>query len=151
MKRPSGQVHYNILWWSLASHRYNSVYSSLRPFEGAQAVTHQTIIVLDFGSQYTQLIARRLRELSVYSEIWPPDAPAEKIRARQPAGIILSGGPRSVSDPGAPTCDPALFDLGRPVLGICYGMQLMADTLGGRVAPAAQREFGHATVSIDHP
>jgi GMP synthase (glutamine-hydrolysing) len=111
-------------------------------------VSHQTIIVLDFGSQYTQLIARRLRELSVYSEIWPPDTPAEKIRARQPAGIILSGGPKSVSDAGAPKCDAAVFDVGTPVLGICYGMQLMAHTLGGTVAPAAQREFGHATVSV---
>ena len=111
-------------------------------------MSHQTIIVLDFGSQYTQLIARRLRELSVYSEIWPPDTPAETIRARAPVGIILSGGPKSVSDPGAPRCDPALFDMGSPVLGICYGMQLMAHTLGGSVAPAPQREFGHAMVSI---
>jgi len=111
-------------------------------------VNHQTIIVLDFGSQYTQLIARRLRELSVYAEIWPPNTPAERIKARQPVGIILSGGPKSVSDPGAPKCDPALFDIGSPVLGICYGMQLMADSLGGRVAPAAQREFGHAAVTI---
>ena len=109
-------------------------------------MNHQTIIVLDFGSQYTQLIARRLRELSVYSEIWPPDTPADRIRAKEPAGIILSGGPRSVSDAGAPRCDPGLFDLGQPVLGICYGMQLMAHQLGGTVAPAAQREFGHATV-----
>ena len=109
---------------------------------------HQTIIVLDFGSQYTQLIARRLRELSVYSEVWAPDTPAEKIRAREPAGVILSGGPKSVSDKGAPKCDPALFTISTPVLGICYGMQLMADTLGGTVAPAPQREFGHATVSV---
>ena len=111
-------------------------------------MAHQTIIVLDFGSQYTQLIARRLRELSVHSEIWPPDAPAAKIRARQPAGIILSGGPKSVSDSGAPRCDPSLFDIGQPVLGICYGMQLMAQSLGGAVAPAPQREFGHATVTV---
>ena len=111
-------------------------------------MNHQTIIVLDFGSQYTQLIARRLRELSVYAEIWPPNTPAERIKVRQPVGIILSGGPKSVSDPGAPKCDPALFDIGSPVLGICYGMQLMADSLGGRVAPAAQREFGHAAVTI---
>jgi GMP synthase (glutamine-hydrolysing) len=111
-------------------------------------LTHQTIIVLDFGSQYTQLIARRLRELSVYSEVWPPDTPIDKIRARGPIGIIFSGGPKSVSDPGAPKCDPAVYDLKVPVLGICYGMQLMTDMLGGEVAPARQREFGHATVSI---
>ena len=111
-------------------------------------MNHQTIIVLDFGSQYTQLIARRLRELSVYSEVWPPDTPIEKIRARNPVGIILSGGPKSVSEPGAPKCDPQVYDLGKPVLGICYGMQLMADALGGRVAPAPQREFGHAKVSV---
>jgi GMP synthase (glutamine-hydrolysing) len=111
-------------------------------------VSHQTIIVLDFGSQFTQLIARRLRELSVYSEVWPPDAPAERIRARQPAGVILSGGPKSVDEPGAPRCDPAVFDVGVPVLGICYGMQVMAHALGGRVAPAPHREFGHAMISI---
>jgi GMP synthase (glutamine-hydrolysing) len=112
-------------------------------------VAHQTIIVLDFGSQFTQLIARRLRELSVYSEVWPPNTPIEKIRARDPVGIILSGGPKSVSDTSAPKCDPAIYTLGRPVLGICYGMQLMADQLGGRVAPAPSREFGHAVVSVD--
>ena len=111
-------------------------------------MNHQTIIVLDCGSQYTQLIARRLRELSVYSEIWPPSTPVETLRARNPVGIILSGGPSSVSDAGAPSCDRMLFELGRPVLGICYGMQLMADMLGGRVAPAPQREFGHANVHI---
>jgi len=124
--------------------RYNSVILLV-------PVTHQTIIVLDFGSQFTQLIARRLRELGVYSEVWPPDTPMEKIRARDPAGIILSGGPKSVSDATAPKCDPAVYAIGRPVLGICYGMQLMADQLGGRVAPAASREFGHATVAISEP
>jgi len=111
-------------------------------------VSHQTIIVLDFGSQYTQLIARRLRELSVYSEVWRPDAPLDAIRQRRPVGVILSGGPKSVSEPGAPRCDAGVYDLGVPVLGICYGMQLMAHALGGEVAPAPQREFGHARVSI---
>jgi GMP synthase (glutamine-hydrolysing) len=111
-------------------------------------VSHQTVLVLDFGSQYTQLIARRLRELSVYSEIWAPDTPAERLQSRNPVGIILSGGPKSVSDAGAPRCDPAIFDIGTPVLGICYGMQLMAHSLGGKVAPAPQREFGHATVTL---
>jgi GMP synthase (glutamine-hydrolysing) len=100
----------------------HTVIIAFNPFLTRPSVNHQTIIVLDFGSQYTQLIARRLRELSVYSEIWPPDSPAQRIRERHPAGIILSGGPKSVSDPGAPLCDPAIFDLGRPVLGICYGM-----------------------------
>jgi GMP synthase (glutamine-hydrolysing) len=111
-------------------------------------VAHQTIIILDFGSQYTQLIARRLRELSVYCEILPFGTPSDVIAARAPVGVILSGGPRSVSEPGAPRCDARLFDVGVPVLGICYGMQLMTDTLGGRVAPAPQREFGHATVHV---
>ena len=87
----------------------------------------------------------------MYSEIWAPNAPAEKIRARHPVGIILSGGPKSVSDEGAPRCEPAVLDTGIPVLGICYGMQLMAHSLGGTVAPAREREFGHATVTITHP
>jgi len=111
-------------------------------------VTHQTIVVLDCGSQYTQLIARRLRELSIYSEIHPPDTPLARLRERRPAGVILSGGPRSVSDQGAPRCDLGVFELGVPVLGVCYGMQLMTDMLGGEVARAPQREFGQATVTV---
>ncbi|OFW17399.1 MAG: glutamine-hydrolyzing GMP synthase [Acidobacteria bacterium RIFCSPLOWO2_12_FULL_67_14] len=111
-------------------------------------MSHQTILVLDFGSQYTQLIARRLRELSVYSEIVPFNTPLETLRAQKPVGLILSGGPKSVSDPGAPTCAPGVFDLGAPVLGICYGMQLMTDVLGGEVRQSGHREFGHALVRV---
>jgi GMP synthase (glutamine-hydrolysing) len=111
-------------------------------------VTHQTIIVLDFGSQFTQLIARRLRELSVYSEILPFDTPLADVLARTPAGVILSGGPKSVSEAGAPHCDFGVFSAGVPVLGICYGMQLMTYALGGEVAAAPHREFGLATISI---
>jgi GMP synthase (glutamine-hydrolysing) len=111
-------------------------------------VSHQIILVLDFGSQYTQLIARRLRELSVYSEIVPFNTPLDKIRERNPVGIILSGGPKSVSETGAPKCAPELFELGTPVLGICYGMQLMTDVLGGEVRRSGQREFGHANVRV---
>jgi GMP synthase (glutamine-hydrolysing) len=111
-------------------------------------VSHQTILILDFGSQFTQLIARRLRELSVYCEILPFHTPVDVLRARRPVGIILSGGPKSVSESGAPKSDRGVLQMGTPVLGICYGMQLMTDMLGGRVAPAAHREFGHALVQV---
>ena len=111
-------------------------------------VSHQTILVLDFGSQYTQLIARRLRELSVYCEIVPFNTSVEKLRAKDPVGIILSGGPKSVSEAGAPKCETGIFDFGVPVLGICYGMQLMTDVLGGDVRRSGHREFGHAQVSV---
>jgi GMP synthase (glutamine-hydrolysing) len=114
-------------------------------------VHHQTIVVLDFGSQFTQLIARRLRELSVYSEILPFNTSPAEIARRKPLGIILSGGPKSVREAGAPRCDPAVFDSGVPVLGICYGMQFMTDALGGDVEPAPHREYGLATVSIAQP
>ena len=111
-------------------------------------VTHQAILVLDFGSQYTQLIARRLRELSVYSQIVPFTTPAEDIRARRAAGVILSGGPASLSSGEAPQCDPEIFSCGVPVLGICYGMQAMTAALGGTVGHAAEREYGHAVVQV---
>src|SRR5688500_12716063 len=104
-----------MLWCGQHAHAYNS---------GRPPVEHQAIIVLDFGSQFTQLIARRLRELSVYSEILPCTTPAATIRAKRAVGIILSGGPRSVSEPDAPRCDEGVFGAGVPVLGICYGMQL---------------------------
>ena len=112
-------------------------------------MTHQTIVVLDFGSQFTQLIARRLRELSVYSEILPFDTSLDEIQRHRPVGIILSGGPKSVSEAGAPRCDARVMSVGVPVLGICYGMQLMTDILGGQVAPAPHREYGLATITIE--
>ncbi len=108
----------------------------------------QVIPVLDFGSQYAQLICRRVREQGVYSELCRPDISIEELRAMSPRGIILSGGPSSVYAPGAPKCDPKLFDLGVPVLGICYGMQLAAQLLGGAVKPAAAREYGRAQLKI---
>ena len=109
---------------------------------------HQKIIILDFGGQYTQLIARRVRENHVYSEVAPWSISAEEIRKRQPVGVILSGGPSSVCDLDAPHCDPAIYDLGVPVLGICYGMQLTAHLLGGRVERAKEREYGRVTVRM---
>ncbi len=106
----------------------------------------EEILILDFGSQYTQLIGRRIRETHVYSEILPFHAPVEALRKRKPKGIILSGGPSSVYDEDAPGCDPALFEMGIPILGVCYGMQLIAKDLGGRVEPAHEREYGHGTL-----
>ncbi len=108
-----------------------------------------TIVILDFGSQYTQLIARRVRELRVYCELLPHDASRAEIERLQPRGIILSGGPASVYDRGAPQLPEFLFDLQVPILGICYGMQLLAQQLGGRVAGSPRREYGHAKVWVD--
>ena len=107
-----------------------------------------TVVILDFGSQFSQLIARRVRELNVYSELLPHDTPWAEIERRRPKAIILSGGPASVYDAGAPYPDPALWSAGIPVLGICYGLQLMAHQLGGEVAPSAKREYGPASVQI---
>ena len=111
----------------------------------------ERVLILDFGSQYTQLIARRVRESHVYCEIHPFNLSLEAIKSFQPKGIILSGGPSSVHDDGAPHSDPEIFNLGIPVLGICYGMQLMAAQLGGSVEKADRREYGPATVEIDIP
>jgi GMP synthase (glutamine-hydrolysing) len=111
-------------------------------------VEAQSIVVLDFGAQYSQLIARRIREQNVFSVVLPCTAPIDEIKSYAPAGIILSGGPSSVYDQDAPAADPRVFSLGLPVLGICYGLQLMTHVLGGKVRPAGKREYGHATVEI---
>lgn len=108
----------------------------------------ETVLVLDFGSQYTQLIARRVRELGVYSEIKPFNEPIERIKETQPRAIILSGGPASVWDKGSPSLDPGVFNLGFPILGICYGMQLIAHLLGGKVERSTRREFGPAEIEV---
>ncbi|MGE0481517.1 MAG: glutamine-hydrolyzing GMP synthase [Phycisphaerae bacterium] len=107
------------------------------------------VAILDFGSQYSQLIARRVRDNHVYSELLAPTTKADELRARGVRGIILSGGPASVYEPGAPRCDPAIFELGVPVLGICYGMQIVCQVLGGDVAAGKMREFGRVRVRVD--
>ena len=107
---------------------------------------HQKILILDYGAQYTQLIARRVRELRVYCEIHPGDVGSEFVRQFAPAGIILSGGPSSVYEDEINRAPQAVFDLGVPVLGICYGMQTMAYQLGGKVEPGKVREYGYAEV-----
>jgi len=109
----------------------------------------EKILILDFGAQYTQLIARRVREAGVYCEIHPFSMPLDAIRKMQPKGIILSGGPASVYEAGAPKSDPRILDLGIPILGICYGMQLITEQLGGRVGRAAEREFGRAVLRVN--
>ncbi len=112
------------------------------------SVETQSIVVLDFGAQYSQLIARRIRENKVFSVVLPFNASLDEIRSYSPAGIILSGGPSSVYDKGAPHADPRVFELGFPVLGICYGLQFMVFALGGRVTPSSKREYGHASVEL---
>ena len=110
---------------------------------------HEKVLVLDFGSQTSQLIARRVRDLSVYCELVPCNIPYEKVLEAKPKGLILSGGPDSVYREGAPTMDPRLATaLGVPLLGICYGMQLMGKLLGGRVAGGEGREFGRAELQV---
>ena len=116
--------------------------------EGVPMRQHQMVLVLDFGGQYNQLIARRVRDEGVYCEMIPGNAPLSRIRELKPVGIILTGGPNSVYAPGAPSMDPGVFNLGIPVLGICYGMQLMTHMLGGSVRPAQKREYGRAMVDL---
>ena len=111
----------------------------------------ETILIIDFGSQFTQLITRRIRESNVYSEIHPHTITIEQIENINPIGIILSGGPMSVYDDGAPKADKSVFELKKPILGICYGMQLICLNSNGIVEPAKDREYGKATLKIsDH-
>jgi GMP synthase (glutamine-hydrolysing) len=112
-------------------------------------VGQDAILVLDFGSQYSQLIARRVREAKVYCELVPGTVGADEVRRRNPRGLIFSGGPASVYESGAPKPDPAIYDLNLPILGICYGMQLLAHDLGGAVEPADRREYGLASLVVD--
>ena len=109
---------------------------------------HDLVLVIDFGAQYAQLIARRVREANVYSEIMPHTASTSEILARRPKAIILSGGPSSVYEPGAPQLDAALVDSGTPAMGICYGFMAMAQVLGGSVARTGMREYGRTAVNV---
>jgi GMP synthase (glutamine-hydrolysing) len=115
----------------------------------ARTMDHRPVLILDFGAQYTQLIARRIREQRVYSEIHPCTMPLAQMQALKPVAVVLSGGPQSVYEPGAPTVDPGVFELGVPVLGICYGMQLACRLLGGEVERADKREYGPARIVIE--
>jgi len=131
----------------------NSSTSPLPPglFPSSLKVQRQMIVILDFGSQYSELIARRIRETHVYSEILSYRTTAEQLRQLRPQGIILSGGPNSVYEPGAPACDLEIWNLGIPILGVCYGMQLMVQQLGGKVEPAQKGEYGRAALHILDP
>jgi GMP synthase (glutamine-hydrolysing) len=123
--------------------------ASLKKKDGGTVSTKRGIVVLDFGGQYTQLIARRIREQEVFSAILPCTATIEEIRAQEPVGIVLSGGPSSVYDAEAPKCDPNVLALSVPVLGICYGMHWLTHTLGGKVERAERREYGPALLDIE--
>ena len=111
---------------------------------------NELILILDFGGQYNQLIARRVRECNVYSEVVPFDISIDKIKEKNPKGIIFTGGPASVYGEDSPKCNKEIFELGIPVLGICYGMQLMTYTLGGKVERANKREYGVLDVNINN-
>ncbi len=130
--------------------RISRLYTPARPLPH-WSVDSQTVVILDFGSQYTQLIARRIREQNVFSVVLPCTVPLAEIKALNPIGVILSGGPSSVYDADAPPADPKILDLGVPTLGICYGLQFIVHHLGGKVRSAPKREYGHAEVAVEDP
>jgi len=111
----------------------------------------ECILIFDFGSQYAQLIARRVRDLNVFCQIVRHDLPAQRVAELKPSGIIFSGGPNSVYEPGAPHCDPAIYELGIPILGLCYGLQLIGEAFGGKVKPGVSREFGRTHLQVSNP
>ena len=113
------------------------------------SISRERVLILDFGSQYAQLIARRVREQNVYCEIVRHDISVERIKEHNPQGLILSGSPSSVYEEGSPRCDPELFQMGLPVLGICYGMQLATEAFGGKVSSTSTREYGRAQLTVD--
>ena len=113
-------------------------------------LNQEIVVVLDFGGQYNQLITRRIRDLGVYSELHSYKITAEELKGMNVKGIIFSGGPNSAYAEGAPHCDPAIFDLGIPILGICYGMQLMTQHFGGKVDAADHREYGKANINVEN-
>jgi GMP synthase (glutamine-hydrolysing) len=141
-----------VVWPLLAYTSFLSSIYNRKTFEVQKVSnTFETIVILDFGSQYTQLIARRIRELGVYCEIHPFNLSSEVLKQRKPKGIILSGGPSSVYDADAPHCSPEILNLGVPVLGICYGLQLLSYFLGGRVEASPRREYGAARIQVTSP
>src|SRR6056297_2191422 len=116
---------------------------------GPGALPAEKVMILDFGSQYTQLIARKIRELNVYAEIVPFDVPVEEIKREKPSVIILSGGPSSIYDDDSPRVDRELFNLDVPMLGICYGLYVVVDAYGGKIEYSSKREYGRATVDVE--
>ena len=149
-ERRCKQRLYESIYTSEANLTYSSVetQSKLRATSLSQPPLTQSIVILDFGAQYTQLIARRIREQNVFSVVLPCTAKLDELKSYAPVGIVLSGAPWSVYDKDAPPADVRLFELGLPVLGICYGLQFMVHTLGGKVRPADKREYGHAEVEV---
>ena len=128
--------------------RFTKQAANRPPFYSQIMLQKELVVVLDFGAQYTQLIARNVRECGVYAEIYPFNIPAEKLRALNPKGIILSGGPSSVDAPDAPHAEKEILEMGVPILGICYGLQFIAWAMGGAVDRAAKKEFGRAQLRI---